>query len=132
MVQENKKDGLVKYKDWYKCFRDELFKQPGVITDMGVREAAEHVAKTNDFIAYQLGAIKMNEDYGIADSATPIIHEEALVSITRMDLTSQDYLARYVSLKDPIFARAAGKLPRRMLPRARMRWCELYLLSYET
>ncbi len=119
-------------RDWYKCFKDELYRQPGVTMDMDVREAAEHVAKTNDFIAYQLNAIKMLEEYGIGNSDTPIIHEEELISITRMDLTSQDYLARYVSLKDKIFAKAAGKLPRRLLPAARMRWCELYLLSEES
>lgn len=120
-----------KNRDWYKCFKDELYKQPGVTPDMDVREAAEHVAKTNDFIAYQLNAIKIAEDYGIGRSDTPIIHESELVSMTRMDLMSQDYLARYVSLKDKIFARAAGKLPRRLIPAARMRWCELYLRCEE-
>ncbi len=120
-----------KNRDWYKCFIDELYKQPGVTDEMDVREAAEHVSRSNDFIAYQLNAIKIAEDYGIGRSDTSIINEQELVSITRMDLVSQDYLARYVSLKDKIFARAAGKLPRRLLPAARMRWCELYLAANE-
>lgn len=121
-----------KNRDWYKCFKDELYKQPGVTVDMDVREAAEYVAKTNDFIAYQLEPIKTAEDYGIGNSDTPIINEPELVSVNCMDLMSQDYLARYVSLKDKYFAKAAGKLPRRLLPAARMRWCELYLKAEES
>jgi hypothetical protein len=112
----------IKNRDWYKCFKDELFKQPGVTADMDVREAAEHVAKTNDFIAYQLGAIKICEDYNMGSDEGFFAHNSELVHVTRMDLVIQDYIARYVSLKDKQFAKAAGKLPRRMLPGARMRW----------
>ena len=61
-----------KNRDWYKCFKDELYKQPGVTPDMDVREAAEHVAQSNDFIAYQLNAIKIAEDYGIGRVTLPL------------------------------------------------------------
>jgi len=128
MVQENKKDVLVEYRDWYKCFKDELFIQPGVTSNMSVSEAAEVVAGSNPYIHKRLDAIKMGESYGMSDVVSLGEKVPELVPFMRLDFTTQDYISYYVSMKDKLFATAAGKHPS-INVRERARWCELFLLN---
>lgn len=95
---------------------------------MTVVEAAAEVAKTNPFIERQLEAIRISEEMGIGRSLESAQYGTELTAITRMDLVEQDYIARYVSLKDREFARAAGG-KYRINVRARLRWCELFLAA---
>jgi len=130
-MQDKNHKQIVKPRNWYKKFKDELYRQVGVTKEMTVSEAATVVAEVNPYIKHSLSAICLSEDMGIGEGAGFPFDNPKLIPITRMDLVSEDHAMYYVSLKDKDFANAAGKHPTINI-RERERWAELYLYWEQT
>ncbi len=114
MVEKNSVGVFVEYKNWYKCFREELFRQPGVEDGMTIVEASKVVAETNPYINGQLSFIRESEIIGfgtieeLADIHDQKTGKPKLLPFMHLDFLTQDYIALYLALKNPQFASIAS------------------------
>jgi len=131
MMQKQNNEVLVQYKDWYKCFKEELFKQPGVGGEMSVVQASEVVAETNPYIKLQFDFIKRSEAMGGAFMELAEKKPE-MIQYMHLDFLSRDYIALYLSLKDKHFASICAGSPRKWMmgPHERDAMCEAFLCKY--
>jgi hypothetical protein len=131
MTQKQNEDVLFEYKDWYRCFTEELFKQRGVSSDMTVTQASRAVAETNPYIKRQLDFIERGESMGGAflDLAE---NKPEMIQYMHLDFLSRDYIALYLSLKDEHFASICAGSPGKWMigPHERDAMCEAFLCKY--
>jgi len=132
MMQKQNNEVLVEYKDWYKCFRDELFSQSGVSKGMSVVQASSLVAETNPYIKLQFDFIKRGEAMGgsFLDLAEK---KPEMIQYMHLDFLSRDYIALYLSLKDKHFASICAGASRKWMmgPHERDAMCEAFLCKYK-
>lgn len=131
MMQKQENEVLIEYKDWYKCFREELFKQPGVSENMSVVEASRVIAETNPYVKRQLDFIERSESMGGAflDLAEK---KPEMIQFMHLDFLSRDYIALYLSLKNEYFASICAERRERWSvgPHERDAMCEAFLCLY--